>query len=262
MEPQPPQPLPLPPTTPPPASRPHSVASVAWATALGSPAAGGVVLALNYWKWGQKSAAAAAVTAGFVVTAVILWIAVIAPSSIPSAAFLVPQVLGGYLVAKALQGPRLEAHRVAGGTNASNWIGAGIGIAFGAVQLAALVGIVVFTGTNPSAVFDAQRSVDMGHGQEVYYSRGATREDAMRLGEALKDAGFFDDTAPATVLIAGEPGGREVSFVVAEGGWDDETIVESCRKLAEYVAPAIGGTPLTVRMLDDRMYERKRLQIE
>ena len=64
MEPQPP-PEPLPPVAPaaPPADRLHPVSSVTWATALGTPVAGGIVLALNYWKWGQKTGAAAAVSA-------------------------------------------------------------------------------------------------------------------------------------------------------------------------------------------------------
>jgi len=77
------------------------VSSVTWATALGTPVAGGIVLALTYWKWGQKTGAAAAVSAGLLVTAVIVWLAFMVRSYVPGAVFLVPQVLGGYFVAKA-----------------------------------------------------------------------------------------------------------------------------------------------------------------
>src|SRR4029450_7136718 len=45
----------------PPADRVHSAAGVAWATALGTPVAGGIVLALNYWRWGQKALSAGAI---------------------------------------------------------------------------------------------------------------------------------------------------------------------------------------------------------
>ena len=262
MEPQlPPEPLPPVAPAPPPADRLHPVSSITWATALGAPVSGGIVLALNYWKWGQKPAAAAAVSAGLLVTAVIVWLALLVPSYVPGAVFVVPQVLGGYFVAKALQGRRLEAHRAAGGANASNWIGAGIGLGFTAVLVAVVVGVVV-TGVNPGAMFETQQWVDMGQGQEVDYTRGATRSDAERLGEALKEYGYFDGTVPSMVLLAGKPGAREVSFLGSEGAWDDSHNVDYIRDLAEYVAPSIGGLPLTVRLLDERMYEQKRLRIE
>ena len=44
--------------------------------------------------------------------------------------------------------------------------------------------------------------------------------------------------------------------------WEDETYVEALRAMAERIAPAIGGKPLTVRMLDKYLNEKKRLQIE
>ena len=100
MEPQPPPPF----AVPPPADRLYSPGDVALATFLGAPAAGGVVLALNYRKWGQKPLAAATVAVGVVVTAILGWLAWIVPSYIPSVVFLAPQVIGGYLVAKWLQG--------------------------------------------------------------------------------------------------------------------------------------------------------------
>ncbi len=102
----------------------------------------------------------------------------------------------------------------------------------------------------------------MGHGQEVFYARGATRDDAEHFGEALKKEGYFDDTTPATVWIAGKAGAREISFIGGEGAWDDESNVEAVRAMAERIAPAIGGKPLTVRMLDAYLNETKRLQIK
>jgi hypothetical protein len=126
MEPQPPPPF----TVPPPADRLYSPGDVALATFLGAPAAGGVVLALNYRKWGQKPLAAATVAVGLVVTAILGWLAWIVPSYIPSVVFLAPQVIGGYFVAKWLQGPRFDAHVAAGGPKASTGRAALIGLAF------------------------------------------------------------------------------------------------------------------------------------
>ena len=126
QEPRPIDDLPL----PPPAYLLHSPAAVAWATALGSPVAGGIVLALNYWKWGQKGLAATVIVAGLVATGILFWLAWVVPEAVPVAAFLVPQVIGGYFLAQSLQGRRLDAHIVSGGKKASNWIGAASGSQF------------------------------------------------------------------------------------------------------------------------------------
>jgi hypothetical protein len=229
---------------------------------LGTPAAGGIVLALNYWKWGQKSLAAAAITAGLLTTGVLFWLAWLAPETVPAAAFLVPQILGGYFLARSLQGRRFSAHIVSGGKKASNWLGAGIGLAVFTPLIGAVAVFVLISGVNPSAFVDMQYSVDMGHDQHVYYARGATRDDAQRFGDALETEGYFDGTTPADVLISGNQGAREISFFAGGGVWEDQSYVEAVRAMAERIAPAIGGKPLTVRILDENLNEKKRLKIE
>ena len=239
----------------------HSPAGVTWATALGGPTAGSIVLALNYWKWGQKAVAVAVVAAGFVATAIIAWLAIITPASVPAFVFLVPQLVGGYFVARWLQGRRFDAHVAAGGGKVSSGIGAAIGLGFGTLMLGAFVVWFLSTGINPQSVLDSQDSVDFGNGQEVFYSRGATRGDAQNLGEALVRGEYFDDTVPTTVWIAGRPGAREISFIGAEGSWDDAANMEYMRELTEYIVADIGGKPVTVRMLDERLYEKKRCRL-
>src|SRR5215207_3694211 len=243
---------------PPPAYRLHSPAGVAWAAALGTPAAGAIVVALNYWKWGQKSLAAAAIAAGLVTTGVLFWLAWLAPETVPAAAFLVPQILGGYFLARSLQGRRFSAHIVSGGKKASTWLGTGIGLAVFTPLIGAVVVFVLISGVNPSAFVDMQYSVDMGHDQHVYYSRGATRDDAQRLGEVLETEATSTETTPADVLISGNAGAREISFFAGGGVWEDESYVEAVRAMAERIAPAIGGKPLTVRILDENLNEKKR----
>src|SRR4029077_8514165 len=194
-------------------------------------------------------------------TGVLYWLAWMVPETVPAAVFLVPQILGGYFLARSLQGRRFSAHIVSGGKKASNWIGAGIGLALFTPLIGAFVVFVLISGVNPSAVVDMEHSVDMGHDQHVYYSRGATRDDARRFGEALETEGYFDGTTRADVLISGKAGAREISFF-SGGGWKNESYVEAVRAMAERIAPAIGGKPLTVRMLDENGNDKKRLQIE
>ncbi len=255
MTPQPPQ------ARGPAACRPHSVASVTLATFLGAPVAGGIVLALNYWKWGQKAAAVAAVAAGLFTTGIIFWLAWIVPSNAPGAIFWALQVAGAYFLAERLQGRRIGAYRLAGGQEASNWVGAGIGLAFTALFVGGFVALYAVSGTNFGAALEFDESVDMGSGQEVFYGYGVTREDAQRIGEALVETGYFDGT-PTDVLISGRVGDREISFPVADGVWDDEFWVLWFRGLVGDIAPAIGGQQVTMRLLDAGWNEKKRLQFE
>jgi hypothetical protein len=154
----------------------------------------------------------------------------VVPASVPAIVFLVPQVVGGYFVGKWLKGRHFDAHVAAGGPKASSGRGAAIGLVFTAWIIGALAVGFLITGINPrAALLDAQESVDFGHDQLIFYSRGATRDDAQRFGDALVNEGYFDGTTPAEVLIAGRPGAHEISFAGAESAWDDESNVEWMR---------------------------------
>ena len=197
MEPQPPPPIA--PEVPAPAYRLHSPTSCAWATFFGTPAAGSIVLALNYWKWGQKGVAAVTVVAGFLISGIIGWLAWITPASVPAAAFLLPQISRWILRRQIAPGPPLRRPRRRRRQD---------GLQLGRRRhrpgvLYLLIGAFAVwfpnSGVNPRALLDTQQSVDIGHGQEVFYSRGAARDDAQQFGEALVNADYFDDTAPAAV---------------------------------------------------------------
>jgi hypothetical protein len=125
----------------------YSVRSVTLGAALGSLLAGGIVMAINYKRLGQGAAAIHAILWSAVATAAIIAVGIMAPDEahIPNAAFLVPQIIGMYYVAKSLQGPTVEAHRREGGSLASSWGAAGIGILTLFVLLGALIGILIET---------------------------------------------------------------------------------------------------------------------
>ena len=111
MEPQPSQyPSAPQPATPgdvaPPPYRIHSITGVVLATFCGMPLGGSVVLAINYWRWGQKAYAVAVVTGGLLTTAVIAWLAFVLPAAVPALAFLVPQPVIAYVAGRWLQGHR------------------------------------------------------------------------------------------------------------------------------------------------------------
>jgi hypothetical protein len=86
--------------------------------------------------------------------------------------------------------------------------------------------------------------------EKVRYFDGVTEDDARRLGEALQSTGYFDNTAPAEVLLKRENDGYALSFVVQEGSWDDAQTVAQFEEFGRQIAPQMGTGPLVVNMVD------------
>lgn len=114
-----------------------------WATFLGSPIAGSVVLALNYARLGNRRAAWMAIIVGLVVSVIVLWIAAILPDSSPNSVLSGGYTLCLYMLAKSLQGNLVRRHLAIGGQQASSWMATGIGIACLVVIFVTVVGIVL-----------------------------------------------------------------------------------------------------------------------
>lgn len=85
----------------------------------------------------------------------------------------------------------------------------------------------------------------------VYYFGDATDADARALGEALRSAGYFADRGVTVALLKGE--GTVISFVVQEGLWSEPAAIATLERLVRQIAPAVGGLPVELRMLDRNM---------
>lgn len=98
--------------------------------------------------------------------------------------------------------------------------------------------------------------------ESVNYSGEATEEQAKALGEALKSFGFFDGQSEKDVLLKRGPEGTVVSFVMQEGKWDDTSVVKAYETtIANELAPAVGGVPFTIELLNDQLAIKKSLSI-
>ena len=86
--------------------------------------------------------------------------------------------------------------------------------------------------------------------ESVRYFDGVTEDDARKLGQALQAAGYFDNTAPAEVVLKRENDGYAVSFLVQDGTWDDPQIVAQYEEIGRQIAPSMGTGPLVVNMVD------------
>jgi hypothetical protein len=123
----------------------YSVRSIVLATFLGSPLAGGIVMALNYRRLGLPAKAMHSAIWSAVATAALIAIAIGMPDDIkiPNMLFLIAQVLAMFIVATKLQGANLSSHQFHGGRLASAWGAAGIAILCSIVIMIALAGYVL-----------------------------------------------------------------------------------------------------------------------
>jgi hypothetical protein len=88
--------------------------------------------------------------------------------------------------------------------------------------------------------------VDFGGGDAVIYEGTATQADAQALGQQLKTMGFFGGKG-ANVFLS-KDGGTTIAFVVADGTWNNATMVTAFETIVRSVAPSVGGLPIDLRL--------------
>ena len=237
----------------------YPVKGVTWATLMGSPFAGGIIMAINYGRLGHDSAKWHALLWSLLGTAALLTALFFIPEDlpIPNAVFILPQVAVMYSVAKSLQGAAIDAHQERGGALASVWRAVGIGL----LCCLFIVGVAFGVGylTLP---YELDSVVEFNTSDEVYYSGEATREDATFVGELLTQYEFFGHSTGASVQVAASSGAYTLSFVLVDDAWDDPEIVDYFLDLAGLLADTRFGRPLRVNLCDEYLKSHRSLRID
>jgi hypothetical protein len=90
----------------------------------------------------------------------------------------------------------------------------------------------------------------------IYYLGSATQAQAQALGQELKTDGFFVDKG-FDVFLSKQADGTSLSFVVGDGAWDNAEMVASFEKIARDAAPAVGGLPIHLHMVNTSLEVKK-----
>jgi hypothetical protein len=88
--------------------------------------------------------------------------------------------------------------------------------------------------------------VDFAGGDAVIYEGTATQTDAQALGQQFKTIGFFGGKG-ANVFLT-KDGGTTITFVVADGTWNNATMVTDFETIVRSAAPSVGGLPIDLRL--------------
>jgi serine/threonine protein kinase len=252
----------------PPAFALYDSNAVALATFLGTPLAGGALMAMNYRRMG-RSGAVKAMVAGIGMTGV----GVVGGLLLKSGLAAIPWLIFVFVmraIAESDQGPAVVDHVQRGGLKASMGSAVGIGVAFLAgVSLLSVAGYFGYDAFN-TAPKDGKSTptsrdllrapkVVIGTKDEVYYTGTATQQDAQSVGDALKTQGYFTDTG-ISVFVDKDPNGTTLSYVVKEGIWDQPAMVDAFEEISRKAVPNAGlGFPIHVRLIDNARTSRKEV---
>ena len=96
-----------------------------------------------------------------------------------------------------------------------------------------------------------------GTRDEIYYYGAATESEAQALGDALKRAGYLVDSGSSVILAKDRT--TSISFVVSDVAWQRLSSVVDFELLIRKVAPAVGGTPIDLRLLNANMEVKREV---
>ena len=91
---------------------------------------------------------------------------------------------------------------------------------------------------------------------DVFYQGGVTQAQAQGVGEALKAADFFEGNG-VDVFVAKDGGSASISFVTNSKAWNDPEMLSDFEKLTRTVAPALGGLPVRLQLVDNTLVVKK-----
>jgi len=122
----------------------YSARSIAVGTFFGSFAAAAVLMAINYWRLGRRSAAWWMLGLGWIGTiAYAVVVGVLLPDGVPSIVMFIPQIIVAYMLQSKFQQPLIDEHVSRGGQLASAWWGFGISLVVAVLFLLSLIPILL-----------------------------------------------------------------------------------------------------------------------
>jgi len=218
--------------------------SVALATLLGSPVAGAALMAINFQRLGQGVKAVFTLLIAIVVTGLVILVSSAIPggASVPIAIALVYAMRK---IAEMTQGRAVQEQLSRGGRLGSKGVAAGFGAGF-LVVIGAIVYLAIMGGALPGA---GDSKVTIGSKDEVFYAGTASKEEALALGNRLREIDYLADRG-VSVFLEKTASAKTISFVVKEGLWNDAGTVYSFDEIAREVAPTVGGLPVQVRLIN------------
>ena len=199
----------------------YSALGVASAGFWGGILGASLVMAINYWVLRRRVAA----TCVMLIGAMVLIFFVKVPDGFLDnwlAWSLVIAVVMG-TVARLSQGHLVHHHKSDGGELGSGLSSFGLGV-LGSLMAVGLLGGVAGIESLPRTA--RENRIAVGQNGEIYYASGATRDEAQRLGEHLKNDKWFEGDTSQGIILAKSGTDFLISVFYEHGVWDDQELLK------------------------------------
>jgi len=236
----------------------HPLRAVVWATVFGSLVAGGVVLAINFWRLGKPRAAWLTLVLATVITGVILFALYSSPSleQVPDWLFWVVQLNAAYGIAFCLQNKSIKEHVKSGGQMASTFRSVGIGLLCFVPVVALVIGIeAYYYNLTPTELVSELTTASTNDGtyvfgdDEIYCVGDANESDANELAKELITLDYFGYTPGSGVQLELSDGQWTISFVFISS-WSDPEVTQVIREIGNYLAEFVYQQPIRIQICD------------
>jgi hypothetical protein len=103
--------------------------------------------------------------------------------------------------------------------------------------------------------------LDFPGNDSVYYLGSVKQSEAQALGKSLQSVGYFEGKGN-DVFLSRHKDGTAIAYVVSDGSWDKPAIVDDFGKITRNAAPAVGGLPVSFRLMNTTLEIKKEQRIQ
>lgn len=234
----------------------YSVGQIVLATLLGGPLGGGWLMALNYGRLGEPRKARLAIVVSVLAIGALIAIGLLAGPHAALWLILAPVVVVSQL-ATFLQADAHRRHVALGGSRASSWRAAGLGVVSLVIYTAVFLGAIItnFLATMPDKVMIGQAS--------VFYTDGVSRAEALNVGEQLVALDPESRDKRWGVEVTRDDDRPVIAFITFAEDRSDPSIRSTFHRLAEPLSRNVyGGAPVDIWIIDGMFRPHDKLRWE
>jgi hypothetical protein len=248
-------------TKPPPAFKLYTIGQISLAAFLGSPVAATLLMRANLVRLGDAKRARWVLWAGIAATVVLFAIALVLPDATPRSLLPVLYTFGVTAWARALFADPIALHARAQGAVESSWKAAGLSLLMLLVVCVACFGAYLGAmAVLPTEITDRfSDSVTFKPNSSVYYADGASAREARAVGEVLKELGYLNDKSDKDVRVSGKTNRRAVCFLVNDGAWDRQGVIDAFGVIGKQLEEKAGLGPLEIELCADEWKVQKKV---
>jgi hypothetical protein len=226
----------------------YSAGQIVGASFLGSPVAGAILFWRNAVRLGKPAGGILAVVGAIAACAIVIAVsASIGGRAGGGGGFVLAYVMGQ--IAKQVQGEAYAQHVAAGGKRGN--IGVVIGVTL--VSAAAILGLAWAI-----VLGDMGKKLTFGD-SHVYFTAGATKDEAQHIGDYLQRAEYFKAGHTADVQLRRDDGKLTLVLVQQDGGAKSGQTMHQLEALANEINQGIAPLHVLLAIADETLDIKKRV---